>query len=312
MTSVQIDCFLAVIQFGNITAAAKSLYLSPQVVSQHISALEKELAVTLFNRSKTGMEPTEHGQDLYDYSLRWKGMYNHTVKSIAELYNNLSLHFRVGVSEYIDVLGAISGSISDFAHSHSATDIRCVQQNNHELLNSILSGEVDVAIMCETQVAPNADLEVMPVAKEDLRLYISGAEGIDPNLKPDSPQLLEIFQSLPHVNTPYGHWNTFGWQEVSRRMNTFLGVPAQTHYSLPNFRSVLACIHTIPCTIVCDARFGFIRESDGIFNIPLNVSSNICCVWSKQNENPLIREFVDHIKWYYDGERTPNFKEAAQ
>ena len=47
MTSVQIDCFLSVIQFGNITAAAKSLYLSPQVVSQHISALEKEISQRL-------------------------------------------------------------------------------------------------------------------------------------------------------------------------------------------------------------------------------------------------------------------------
>ena len=226
------------------------------------------------------------------------------VCTTTPLYNNLSLHFRVGVSEYIDVLGAISGSISDFAHSHGSTDIRCVQQNNHELLNSILSGEVDVAIMCETQIAPGADLEVEPVAKEDLRLYISGVDNIREDLTLDSPELREIFQSLPHVNTPYGNWSTYGWEQAAKRMNTFLGVPAQATYSVPNFRSVLACIRTTPCTIVCDARFGFVRETDGIFNIPLNVSSDICCVWSKQNENPLIQEFVEHVKWFYADSRT--------
>lgn len=299
MTSTQIDCFLSVVKHGNITAAAKAMFLSPQVVSQHISQLEKEFSVSLFLRSKSGMELTAHGQEFYDFSVRWIGLYNHTLKSISEIYNNLSLHFRIGVSEYIDALGSISGSISDFAHSHSSTDIRCEQHNNHILMENILSGALDIAIMCETQVAPNADLEIVPVASEDLRLYVSDPNANFPDLSPDSPSLQKAIQSLPHVNTPYGHWNTRAWEEVSRRMNTYLGVPAHSHLSVPNFRSVLACIHLIPCTIVCDARFGFIRETDNIFNIPLNVSSNICCVWSKQNENPLIQEFTEHLKWYY-------------
>lgn len=302
MTPNQVDCFLAVLKHGNITAAAKAMFLSPQVVSQHISQLEKELSVPLFHRRRSGMELTAFGQQFYDFSVRWIGMYNHTLKSISELYNNLSLHFSIGISEYIDTLGIISGSLSDFAHSHSSTDIRCEQQNNHILIEKIHSGQLDIAIMCETQVTPGADLDVEPVAAEDLRLYISGVENIDPDLSLDSPQLREILQTLPHVDTPYGHWNTFGWKQVAKRMNTFLGLPSQSDYSVPNFRSVLACLHTIPCAIVCDSRFGFIRETEDIFNIPLNVESSICCVWSKQNENPLIREFVDHVKRYYSTE----------
>lgn len=309
MTPNQVDCFLAVVKHGNITAAAKAMFLSPQVISQHISQLEKELDVSLFQRRRSGMELTSYGQEFYDFSVRWIGMYNHTLKSISELYNNLSLHFRIGISEYIDTLGIISGSIADFAHSHSSTDIRCEQQGNHILLEKLHSGELDIAIVCETQMAPGADLEVEPVAAEDLRLYISGVEDIDPNLKPDSPELREILQTLPHVDTPYGHWNTFGWKQIAKRMNSFLGLPSQSDYSVPNFRSVLACIHMIPCAIVCDSRFGFIRAEDGIFNIPLNVESNICCVWSKQNENPLIQEFVDHLKWYYSTEPKANSEE---
>ena len=302
MTPNQINCFLAVVKHGNITAASKSMFLSPQVISQHISQLEKELGVSLFSRRRSGMELTTCGQEFYDFSVRWMGMYHHTLKSISELYNNMSLRFRIGLSEYIDTLGIISGSISDFAHSHSSTDIRCEQQDNHRLIEKLHSGELDVAIVCEAQIAPGADLEVEPVAAEDLRLYISGVDNIDPNITLDSPALGEILQTLPHVDTPYGHWNTFGWKQIAKRMNSFLGLPSQSDYSVPNFRSVLACIHMIPCAIVCDSRFGFLRESDGIFNIPLNVASNICCVWSKKNENPLIQEFVGHVRWYYSAE----------
>ena len=66
-----------------------------------------------------------------------------------------------------------------------------------------------------------------------------------------------------------------------------------------HFRSVLSCIHMIPCTIVCDARFGYLRKEDGIYNIPLNADSDLCCIWLKTNENPLIHEFIEHLKWYY-------------
>lgn len=299
MTPLQVDCFLAVLKCGNIAAAAKTLFLSPQVVSQHISQLEKEMSVQFFSRSRTGMEVTEQGQEFYDFAVRWIGLYNHTLKSIQEVYDNLPLHFFIGVSEYIDPVGEISGSIADFAHERDATDIRCTQKNNQDLLEDLFSGKLDIALTCDSQMIPRADLGIEPVAKEDLRLYISGVSNLPDSLKLNSPELQEVFHSLPHVNTPYGHWSSHSWEEISKRMNTYLGVPAQSYYSMPNFRSVLACIHTIPCTIVCDARFGYLRESDGIYNIPLNVDSSLCCVWLKTNENPLIQEFIEHVKWYY-------------
>ena len=57
MTPNQVDCFLAVLKHGNITAAAKAMFLSPQVVSQHISQLEKELSVPLFHRRRSPPGP---------------------------------------------------------------------------------------------------------------------------------------------------------------------------------------------------------------------------------------------------------------
>ena len=299
MTQIQIHCYLAVLEHGNISAAAKALYLSPQAVSQHIAQLESELSVPLFTRSRTGMTPTEHGQQFHDFAIRWVGLYRHTLLSIREEYDNLPLRFRIGISEYIDSVGAISGSIADFAHSHDSTVIHCAQKNNQDLMDDLFSGELDVFLACDSQMIPRADLGIEPVAREDLRLYVSGGGDLSPDLTIDSPELQAVFRSLPHVNTPFGHWSTGGWEEISRRMNSYLGVSASSYYSVPNFRSVLACIRTIPCTMVCDARFGYLRETDGIYNIPLNVDFNLCCVWLKTNENPLIQEFIDHLKWYY-------------
>ncbi|MGI6325857.1 MAG: LysR family transcriptional regulator [Saccharofermentanales bacterium] len=299
MTFPQIDCFLAVLKHGSIAGAARTLFLSPQVVSQHIARLEKELSVRLFSRSRTGMELTAQGQDFYEFVVRWIGLHNRTLKSIHEVYDSLPRCFNIGVSEYIDSVGAISGGIVDFSHKRDATDIRCTQKDNQGLLVDIFSGKLDTALVCGDQIAPYADLSIEPVAKEDLRLYISGVTDLPDDLQLDSPELQAVFRSLPHVNTPYGQWSAQGWAEISRRVNTFLGISPYSYYSVPNFRSVLACIRTIPCTIVCDARFGYLREEDGIYNIPLDADFDLCCIWLKTNENPLVQEFIEHMKWYY-------------
>lgn len=299
MTPLQVDCFLAVLEHGNIAAAAKALFLSQQVVSQHISQLEKELTVRLFSRGRTSAALTEQGQEFYDFAIRWIGLYNRTIRAIQEDYANLSLHFRIGLSDYIDVVGGISGGIADFAHEHDATEIRCVQKENQSLVDEIFSGQLDVALVCGSQIVPRAELGIEPIAKEDLRLYISGIDKLPEGLLPDSPELQEIFLSRPHVNTPYGDWSAQGWNEISRRMNSFLGVSPHTFYSMPNFRSVLACIHTIPCTVVSDARFGYLHQEDNIYSIPLQADSYLSCIFLKTNENPLVQEFIDHLKWYY-------------
>ena len=299
MTSSQVDCFLAVLKHGSITTAAKALFLSPQAVSQHISQLENEFSIQLFSRSKASMILTAQGQDFYEFTIRWIGLYNHTVKSIHEVYDNLSLHFNIGVSEYIDPIGAISGGIADFAHERTPTEIRCTHKDNQSLIDDIFSGKLDAALVCGTQIVPYADLAIEPVAKEDLRLYISGIPNLSDDLQLNSPELQDIFLSRPHVNTPFGKWSSQSWTEIAKRMNSFLGVTPHSLYSMPNFRSVLACIHTTPCTIVCDARFGYLREEDGIYNIPLDADSELCLIWLKTNENPLIQEFIEHLKWYY-------------
>ncbi len=63
----QYKIFKAVADTGNISATAKSLYLSQSAVSQSIKALESSLGVRLFSRSRRGVTLTHDGQTLYEY-----------------------------------------------------------------------------------------------------------------------------------------------------------------------------------------------------------------------------------------------------
>lgn len=60
--------FKAVADTHNISAAAKSLYISQSAVSQSVKLLEESLGVRLFTRSQKGVELTKAGAILYEYA----------------------------------------------------------------------------------------------------------------------------------------------------------------------------------------------------------------------------------------------------
>ncbi len=296
MTSVQIHCFLSAAKNGSLAKAAKELFFSTQVVSQHIQNLETELGVKLFSRNRDGVSVTEEGTLFHDFAVRWTGLYNQTIQTIQATYQNMTMHFNIGLSEFVDPLGPISGALVSFCQKHGSTNITGDYLSNQELLRRIQSGELDVAIMPDSQVISGGDYLVTPIAAEDIHLYIANFLDRETCAATPRKQLLEMCQQLPHINVSYGPWVDAQWDHVSRRMCAALGITFPNHVALPNYRSIVACASQIPCTVVSDARFGLMREQTDAYHFSLGIDSHICCVWSKRSEHPLLPLFVNHMQ----------------
>lgn len=63
----QYKIFYEVAKAGNISRAAKGLYISQPAISKSISKLEESLNVTLFVRNSRGVTLTMEGQMLYNH-----------------------------------------------------------------------------------------------------------------------------------------------------------------------------------------------------------------------------------------------------
>lgn len=64
-----LQAFVAAYDSGTITDASPRLGMPQSTVSRHISELEGRLGQRLFERSRTGLEPTPHGGALYPRAL---------------------------------------------------------------------------------------------------------------------------------------------------------------------------------------------------------------------------------------------------
>lgn len=58
--------FATVVEHGSISAAARAIGQTPSAVSKQVSLLEDQVHYRLLNRTRTGVSPTQEGQEFYE------------------------------------------------------------------------------------------------------------------------------------------------------------------------------------------------------------------------------------------------------
>jgi DNA-binding transcriptional LysR family regulator len=84
----QIQYFLSIVKTGSFSAAADELYISQSSLSKKIIALEKELGVPLFDRSKRKVSLTEAGEAFVDHSRKLDTAYKAMIGDLNEFKSN--------------------------------------------------------------------------------------------------------------------------------------------------------------------------------------------------------------------------------
>ena len=87
MTRTELESFLAVVQAGSLSAAAKNLYITQPALSRRIQSLEQELGYPLLQRSpgvrKITMTP--QGEQFVSLATQWMGIWNEAQEIPARL-----------------------------------------------------------------------------------------------------------------------------------------------------------------------------------------------------------------------------------
>ena len=76
--------FMAVVEEGSFSKAAKKYYLSQSAISQQITKLEKDLGFSLFNKKTYCPTLTKEGKRYYDLAKRLIDDYNNEYEDIKE------------------------------------------------------------------------------------------------------------------------------------------------------------------------------------------------------------------------------------
>jgi DNA-binding transcriptional LysR family regulator len=285
-------CFLESAKLSSITKAAAKLYFTQQTVSRHITALEKELGVTLLKRSGSGVTLTQGGT--YYYALLENSVYNSglTKQRIADYYKGMNATLHLGFSEWVNPYGELYSAIMAFMSSHPELKLSVRVYDNNTLSQQIRQEQVDVAFFSEGHLPHNVEFHAVPICQEEISLV--GPEevvGLNLPLSQRKKRSEMTFLITPGWDRGYMESMVLSHQEVGKLS------PKITKVQLvPNYSSQCTMMQQGNYLAFCDKRFGFIHDMVGMNSEPLGIESSLYCCSPFQNENKNAQQLILFLK----------------
>lgn len=136
--------FKEVAETGNISVAAKNLYISQSAVSQSIKQLETALQARLFARSPRGVTLTGEGQMLYQYVRSALGLIATGEDKLSQAQQLLLGTLVIGASDTV-TSWFLTPYLDEFHRQHPGIRLKIVSGRSAKVLSLLKSGAVDIA-----------------------------------------------------------------------------------------------------------------------------------------------------------------------
>ena len=158
----QLNALVAVVDHGTFSSAAKALHTVQSNVSTHIARLERDLGVTLIDRSTSTL--TEEGQVVVARARRVQAELEAIRLDVTALRDEVSGVVRMGV---IGTTGRwlLPRLLDAVSMAHPRVRIQVVDATTTSLLPQVVGGSLDGAIV--NLPIDHPDLEVSPLFEEE-------------------------------------------------------------------------------------------------------------------------------------------------
>jgi DNA-binding transcriptional LysR family regulator len=162
----QLEHFVAVAEERHFTRAAQNLLISQSGLSASIRALELELGATLFVRSTRRVELTAAGKALLADSLRTLASAAAAQNAVAAVRGLLRGTLSVGAEQCVGPVD-IPSELARFRTTNPGVDMRLRFAGSSELVESVASGQTDVALIVDCSPAIQG-VRLVPLATHGL------------------------------------------------------------------------------------------------------------------------------------------------
>jgi DNA-binding transcriptional LysR family regulator len=267
----ELSAFVAVVEEGGMSAASRRLDVSQSALSQTVGALERELGVTLVERTSTGVRPTEAGATLLVEARAVLARYHQALRTMRSYGAESIGVIRLGIPLELapDVLPT---ALAKFAAESPRTRVVPQHLSTAAQLVALRSDQLDVGLVRERPAG--SEFDAMLVARERLGVLLSselaarlaGSDGVQ----------LDQLNGLPWVGFPRS--SSPAWFDeltgVLRSHGVDVGPPASADQAL---------IAAVKFTAVNGGHAFALAPERGMEPLPDNVT------WLPLVDNPVVR-----------------------
>lgn len=214
MTLQQIKYIVTVAETGNITEAAKRLFISQPSLTNAVRELENEMQVTIFNRTNKGVVVTNEGDVFLSYArqiLEQVGLLEEKYLNVKERRPRFSVscqHYSFAVNAFVDVIKMFDVDQYDFTLRETQTyeiieDVSKLRSEIGILYVSSKNEEIIGKLLKQNDLA----FQELFVAKPHVFIYSK-----HPLAERESIALEEL-EEYPYLSFEQGEYNSFYFSE---------------------------------------------------------------------------------------------------
>ncbi|MCR5757974.1 MAG: LysR family transcriptional regulator [Selenomonas sp.] len=167
----QIKYFLAVYDCKQMTLAAESLFISQSSLSKHIGQLEKEVGVSLFDRSGRTLHVTSAGMDFEVFAREAVAKHDAIIRRLQNGLDGQKCSLTIGT---IPILAQydIHKKILAFHQENPQIQLNFIEEKGDYVLKLLDDGLVDLAIV-RTELLDGESYKAIELAQDELVLVLS-------------------------------------------------------------------------------------------------------------------------------------------
>lgn len=168
--------FVAVVNTGSMTAAARAVSLTQGAVSQQIKRLEGLLDAILFDRGGDSLKPTPAGQRLLAHAHRLIALNDEVLRAMRG--DDAPQEIRLGVAH--DVAELLAPNVfQEFRRRHPQVQLSLLSDSNGSMRELLRGGQVDLALLAEREPGQGEEL----LLSDDL-VWVGAPGGAAPLSRP--------------------------------------------------------------------------------------------------------------------------------
>lgn len=152
--------FCTVVRTGNMSGAARELYISQPAVSMSIRQLEDRMGSPLLVRTAKGVYPTAEGKLLYTYLEQALGLIQAAEKKYYQMVHMEMGELKISANDTV-IANFLLHYLEQYHKLYPDITIKVTNKTTEESLRLLRSGAVDMCFV-NLPITDTEDLEVLP------------------------------------------------------------------------------------------------------------------------------------------------------
>lgn len=288
-----LNCFINVAECLNFAQAAKQLYVSQSSLSNRIAALEKELGVSLFERTTRSVTLTAAGEFFLTEAKSITKRVGEVALRTRELAAGSQGSLNVG---YLDFLGydVMERAVMNYHRDYPDISLSILKLNYPTLLKNLNDMNVDVALMVLSIESLPQVLQGKPILSSRMKLLmrkdhpLASQSSVKLSKIKDEALLSVEKESAELLNNTISHM--FARQGL---------IPKITKECFGPEELAIAVSSGMGIAIVSDFMQASMKKSENLCMVPISHILDTCVlsiISHRDNPNACIRSFMDSMQ----------------